>query len=161
MDYKQLLEHSYVIEQQDTISYPPKNRLEYLSDHIFDFTTYDSAISCLFAQKAVEVCDAITNRTTFEYIKSTENYRWFLLMCNMPFFADKLDWGTSIRGAWWTEPSIEDDIVIKSCGLHEGDRQLLELELSLEEWNSFIQAVVEFAQPDTPTKLTPSEDKED
>lgn len=74
------------------------SRLEYLSDHVFGFTTYDSAMAELFARKALEVCAALSNRQTFEYIENAENYRWFLWLCNVPFFASKIEWGTSIRG---------------------------------------------------------------
>lgn len=96
-DYRRMLEEGYGA----IASTEPIGRLEYLSDYIFNFTTYDGEMAELFACKALEVCAAISNRTTFDYIKDAEQYRWYLVMCNMPFFSDKLEWGTSIRGAWW------------------------------------------------------------
>ncbi len=140
MDYLKLLEHSYAMAAGDEC--PPDSRLEFLGEQIFNFTTYDGEMSVLFAEKAIEVCDAITRRETFDYIGSADGYKWFLLMCNMPFFADRLEWGTSIRGAWWDSKSLE------SCGLWDGDKQLLELNFAPGEWNEFARALVEFARSD-------------
>jgi hypothetical protein len=79
---------------------------------------------------------------TNEYIESSpENYRWHIIMCNMPFFANRIEWGTSIRGAWW-----KPDITLTSCGLWEDDKQIDTLEFSSDEWASFIHAVVHFSK---------------
>lgn len=121
-----------------------KTRLDYLGDFIFNFTTYDGELSELFAGKAVEVCEAITNRTTFEYIKDAENYRWFILMCNMPFFAGRLTWGGSIRGAWWDNKPTSFD----SCGLWLDGEQCTEIIMSESEWADFIRAIIDFAKED-------------
>ena len=145
MDYLKLLEHSYEVVRTGG-ECPPENRLEYLGDHIFDFTTYDGEMSALFARKAVEVCSAINDGTTFDYIRGdAENYLWYLLMCNMPFFEERLEWGTSIRGAWWgAMPGGQ--IEFQSCGLWVGDDQCADpMKFSAEEWGKFIAAVVEFA----------------
>jgi hypothetical protein len=45
----------------------------------------------------------IKNGTTFEYIKNKNNYKNYILSCN--FILDWLDWGTSIRGAWFNTVS--------------------------------------------------------
>ena len=140
MDYLKLLEHSFEVEKE-VMECPPESRLEYLGDHIFDFTTYDGSMSELFAVKAVEVCVAINDMRTFEYINDPENYKWYLLMCNMPFFVDKLEWGTSIMGAWWNY-----EIEYRSLGLWEGDQQLTEpMKFNQDEWKLFVAAIVEFA----------------
>lgn len=145
MDYNELLEHSYKVASE-TFDCAPESRLEYLGDHIFDFTTYDGEISALFARKAVEVCAAINNKLTFDYIKEPHDYCWFLLMCNMPFFAERLEWGTSIRGSWWGDTKPGKQIEYQSCGLWIGDEQLHQtMSFSREEWEKFIAAVVEFA----------------
>lgn len=144
MDYLKMLEHSYERERE-TAYVPPEPRLEYLGEYIFDFTTYDSDMSAEFARKAVEVCNAINTRTTFDYIADAANYRWFLLMCNMPFFADRLDWGTSIRGAFWKYGPIEH----QCYGLWDGDKQLADpMKYTTEQWAEFCLAVVEFADPE-------------
>lgn len=141
MDYLALLQHSYAVEQT-TSDNPPDSPLEYLSQYIFDFTTYDSEMSERFAAKAVEVCAAINDRQTFRYIEDAKQYQWYLLMCNMPFFAGQLDWGTSIRGAWWRH----DDILFESDGLWVGDEQRLSWTFTGETWRQFITAIIAFAR---------------
>lgn len=144
MYYLNLLRHSFAVESESG-ECPPESRLAYLSRNVFDFTTYDSEMDELFAAKAVEACVAISNGTTHEYISDAENYKWYLLMCNMPFFAERLEWGTSIRGAWWGGQS-GNLIGFQSCGLWDGDRQLSEpMPFSTNEWLKFIGAVIEFA----------------
>lgn len=138
MDYLKMLEHSYILAALDEC--PPESRLEFLGEQVFDFTTYDGVMSALFAEKAIEVCDAINNKSTFDYIKDHEKYRWYLLMCNMPFFAGRLNWGTSIRGAWWEAKKLE------SCGLYEGEDQILSLDFTHEQWVEFAAALVDFAR---------------
>jgi hypothetical protein len=138
MDYLKLLTESY---ESDRFCGKPGSRLEYLSDYIFDFTTYEDEAAELFARKAVEVAAEINNGTTFDYIKRHEDRIWFLLMVNMPFFYPRLEWGTSIRGAWWQHDNHELD----SCGLFDGETQLGRLTFTRDEWREFIAAVVEFA----------------
>lgn len=87
------------------------SKLEFLSCYIFDFTTYDSGMDKIFAQKMLDVIECILNKTNFQYIKaSNENYLNYLTMINMPFLKDKLDWGTSIRGAWF---NLDNDCSIR------------------------------------------------
>jgi len=140
MDYLELLNNSYDTERLYS-GCSPESRLEYLGDDIFEFTTYDGEMSVLFAKKAIEVCIAITERTTFEYIKDPENYRWYLLMVNMPFFAERIEWGSSVRGAWW-----HHKVSFRSFGLWNGGEQMAEeMTFNQEEWKAFIRAVIEFA----------------
>jgi hypothetical protein len=119
-------------------------RLEFLSDYIFDFTTYDRGMAELFTRKALEVCAAISEQRTFDYIKDEDNYRWYLLMVNMPFFAERLDWGTSIRGAWWSHGAHK----LESCGIWRDHEQVTALEFTRNEWLAFVAALVEFAAVD-------------
>ena len=142
MDYLNLLEHSYKETKINTEA-ESIERLEFLADYIFDFTTYENVISSMMAEKAIEVCKAISHRQTFDYIATEDGNLWYLIMVNMPFFQDKLEWGTSIRGAWW-DLHGDATFTIESCGLLEGDEQLLELKLNETQWNEFIQAMIEF-----------------
>lgn len=155
MDYLKLLENSYEMEKM-TSDCPPETRLAFLSEHIFNITTYDGKMDDFFGRKAVEVCAAITNRTTFAFIKNPDNYQWFLIICNMPFFCTRLGWGTSIRGAWWDfgydNGKENTSYNITSCGIWDGEEQLTELQFSEEEWVTFMQAIVEFSQ----IKMTPN-----
>ena len=142
MDYLNLLEHSYK-EIKATRGGHELERLEFLADDIFDFTTYESTISSMMAKKAIEVCKAISDKKTFDYIDSEEGNLWYLIMINMPFFKNKLEWGTSIRGAWWDLYS-DKNFIIESCGLFENDEQLLELKLNEKQWGEFIEAMIKF-----------------
>jgi hypothetical protein len=154
-EYKALLEHSYVENNRHTCN-PVDSRLEYLAENIFDFTTYESGKDELFARKAIEVCKAISEGTTFDYIENDENRNWFLIMCNMPFFSRKIDWGTSIRGAWWSVP-YNGRIALNSCGLYVEDMQLGTLYFTTrDEWEKFITAVVEFAAPEMNAEVASS-----
>lgn len=139
MDYLKLLEHSYATVCA-VYSCPPESRLEYLSDAIFEFTTDESGMSELFASKAIDVCEAINDRKTFEYIKDRDNRMWFLLMCNMPFFSVRIECGTSVRGSWWLPCDLE------VFGLYIGDEQLLKLDFPIGGWNEFVTALVSFAR---------------
>ena len=140
-DHKAFLEHSYANDNESGDG----SRLEYLASHLFHFDTYDGEMDALFARKAVEVCAAITRKKTFEYIKNPTNYKWYLLMCNMPFFVNRIEWGTSIRGAWWDF----DDQKIDSCGFYIDGKQLtIEQRLDVDDWERFMEAVIEFAAPE-------------
>lgn len=155
--YLKLLEESFAQESDPQMSgMVSETRLVFLGTQIFNFTTYDDGMTDLFTRKAVEVVRAVNDRTTFEYIKaSTENYQWYLLMCNMPFFADKLEWGTSVRGAWWdiTHPHREV-YKLNTCGLwKDGDQVEPEFKED-DEWTAFMQAVVEFAATEMTTTET-------
>ena len=90
-------------EEVETSECPPRNKLAFIGSDVFDFTTYDGAMDEFLAGKMIEVVDCILNGTTFEYQKDEANYINYLTMVNMPFLKDKLEWGTSIRGAWFDE----------------------------------------------------------
>lgn len=141
MDYSAMLTHSYKSECERDPELP---RYSFLACHVFDFTTYDDGMDKFLAVRAIQVCEAITHKKTFEYIESSEeNYRWYIAMCNMPFFARKIEWGTSIRGAWWNS-----QITLQSCGLWDGDDQIDRLEFSSVEWEGFIHALIRFSKGD-------------
>lgn len=148
MDYIKLLTDGFNTENGPCIPYA--SRLDYLGSEIFDITTYDSSMTEKIASKLLETIKAITERTTFEYIKIEENYHWYLLMVNMPFFQGKLNWGCSIRGAWWDLSELWNPngvTTFTSCGLYDGDQQVTELKFSTdEEWVNFMKAVIEFAE---------------
>lgn len=147
MDYLDLLEWSYQVESEEDAR-GLRGRLEFLAQHVFDFTTYESTADKLFARKAVEVCEALTNRTTFDYIGCNDSRIWYLLMCNMPFFATRIEWGSSIRGAWWAG-SPGELIGLQSFGFWSGETQLVEaIKFTPDEWIAFIRAVIVFAAPE-------------
>lgn len=141
LDYKRMLEEGY---KETAALLDDTSRLEFLADHIFNFTTYEGDYSELFAKKALEVCAAISDRKTFEYIAQPEGRLWYLLMVNMPFFSDKLEWGTSIRGAWWgAQP--HNTIEFSSCGLFlDGEQLYKPMKFTEDQWREFVAAVIAF-----------------
>lgn len=67
----------------------------------FGITTYDSAVDALFSETIVQVLEVIRDKTTFEYIKEHDKYLKYLVVVNYPMIHDILNWGGSIRGAWF------------------------------------------------------------
>lgn len=133
---KKMLEDSYIMSGGEV------SRLEWLSEYIFDFDTYETEYAELFAKNAINVCEAINNGSTFEFIKDLNNRMWFLIMCNMPFFKNKITWGTSIRGAFW-----DCNIVLTSCGLYDANQeQILRIDFNGDEWSDFVKSLIEFSR---------------
>jgi len=141
IDYLKMLEDGH--SAMDEIhGYGRTSRHEYLSEHIFQFIAYENRMAELFASKALDVCVAITERKVFDYLgDSDENRMWFLLMCNMPFFANRIDWGTSVRCAWWVYP-----VNLGSEALFLGGQQVSgTMVMGFDEWREFVSAMVDYA----------------
>ena len=144
MDYLKLLRDSYK-ETADNRDDPTLEKLEFLANDIFGFKTYENVVSSMMAKKALEVCKAISDKKTFDYIASEEGNFWYLVTVNMPFFENRLEWGTSIRGAWWALWGNKE-FTIESFGLFSDGEQILELKLNETEWSKFIEAMIKFAE---------------
>ena len=144
MDYLKLLKESYK-ETAENRDDPTLEKFEFLAYDIFGFTTYENIVSSMLAQKALEVCKAISDKKTFDYIASEEGNLWYLVMVNMPFFENRLEWGTSIRGAWW-DLWGDKEFTIESFGLFSDGEQILELKLNEGEWPKFIEAMIRFTE---------------
>lgn len=113
----------------DTMNMGLESKEEYVGSMIFDFTTYDGDLYSLFALEMIEVIDCILNRKTFKYIKDKNNYKNYILMCNMPFLVDKLEWGGSIRGAWFYQTKPYEF----SCG---------EIKIGMGEMEQFFRELI-------------------
>jgi hypothetical protein len=120
------------------------SRLNYLGEYVFKFTTYDSEMGEFFAAVALEVATAITDNATPAFIdNSTMHHKWYLAMVNMPFFSGRLEWGCSVRNAWWDHDYYE----VGPVGLYEdGEQQLGPLVLTRSEWIEFIKGMLSFAK---------------
>lgn len=137
-DFRQMLEEGYA----EITKAEPMTRLAYLSDYIFQLVTYEAAD--LLANDALEVCEAINEGKTYQYImQDAQKSYMYILLVNMPFFIEKIEWGISIRGAWWQEV-----IHFSSCGLWLAGKQVMTKSHSLtrEEWQQFIAAMIEFGR---------------
>ena len=142
-DFLKMLEHSFLIqcEHECFCGNGDYSKLEYLGENIFSFVTYESEFVSKMAKWAIDTCVAISDRKTFEMVDDDEAGNWYLIMVNMPFFESKLEWGSSIRGAWWEDSS---GIKINSYGLYDGEEQVLELFLEKGEMVNFSRAMYKF-----------------
>lgn len=96
-NYRNQLEELYKDSDIET-------KLEFISMVIFDFHLADKDMDETFAIWMIEVLECILNQENTQYIEeSFENYTIYLIMVNMPFLKNKLECGTSIRGAWFEE----------------------------------------------------------
>lgn len=107
--------------------------------NIFDITTYDSDIDRLFAEQIVEVLEQIANRTTFEYIKNAECYVRYLTVVNFKGVYPLLNWGGSIRGAWFD--ANEDEPFEPEVGLDVYEEVEYLTITSGEEMGEFVRAL--------------------
>lgn len=120
----------------------------YLSQFIFNFTTYDDEMDELFVKKALEVCAAISEMgRRIDFMKDPEDYKWYLIMVNMPFFSDKIEWGTSVRCAWWT--SDPGKIVLTTNGVWIDGDTPQKIRFTRPDWEDFIRAMQLFAKETT------------
>lgn len=78
-----------------------QKRHMFLADGIVGITTDDWGLDLEFGENLLEVITQIHNKTTFKYVKDKNNYKKYIIYCN--FIIDWIDWGVSIRGAWFDE----------------------------------------------------------
>lgn len=79
------------------------NKYEWAASHVFNIHTYDSSLDELFVKKILEVCKVILDDKNFEYIKDEKNYMSFVAVCQRLNSLGWIDWGSSIRGAWFKD----------------------------------------------------------
>lgn len=106
----------------------------FLSCFVFDFTLYDSSKEVQWSEEMLTVIRAILERTTFGMFREPASEEVYLKMVNMPFLQGRLEWGTSIRGAWFQT----DDDWLLPCNItvESGDLQVF-ME-ALIEWSGAI-----------------------
>jgi hypothetical protein len=141
-NYKEQLDKLYLEEKDNEC--PPGNKFQFLGNSIFNFTTYDGGVDELFAKKMLEVIDCIYNKKTFDYQNDKVNYINYLTMVNMPFMKGKLEWGTSIRGAWFDEyghhsENEEDKVYSITYDWKIPKKEIMEFMKQLLEWSKEAQ----------------------
>ena len=93
-----------------------ENKYEWVASEVLGLATYDGSLDEIFVKKFCEVCKCIADRKTFEYIESSqENYITYILVCQLLTDKHWIDWGTSIRGAWFDESSRSEKILEWTC----------------------------------------------
>ena len=126
MNYKEQLQARYESEKEHQDSF---SIVEFISGSVFNFTTYDENVDLILCKKMFKVLECILHRDTFNYIDSNEDsYLNYITMVNMPFLTGRLNWGTSIRGAWFDsdEYIIVCDITVKIGEFEQFIKELFE-----------------------------------
>lgn len=106
-------------------------KLVFISREILGLTTYDTGLDVHFGNMVLETMKQIQNRTTFKFIEDKNNYTNYILSCN--FIIDWLDWGSSIRGAWFSEydGKITPDFALSNI---EYDKDSFPITKGFMEW---------------------------
>ena len=79
------------------------NKYEWAASHIFNLATYDGKLDEKFVKLILEVCEVILENKNFDYIEDETNYFTFIAVCQRLNSLGWIDWGTSIRGAWFND----------------------------------------------------------
>lgn len=82
-------------------------KYEWAAMNIFDLCTYDGSLDEKFVKAIIEVCNVILEDRNFEYIKDEKNYIKYILVCQIFEQFRWIDWGTSIRGAWFQRENFK------------------------------------------------------
>lgn len=150
-----LLEHSYAHNQEsyskgDAQRY--NSRLDFVGGGLLEFTTYCPEICEEMTRRALPVIRRINNADNppSNWVDDFEQHTWHIVMCNLPFFANRINWGTSIRFPWWDLDRYSDKPVTYCVAeLYIGKKQLCcNLIFTKEEWKEYMQAVLDFCAPE-------------
>lgn len=142
MKFLKLIEDDYKIQKLEECDQKHElSKVEYIAEQFFGYCTYEIEVSEFMTIKSLEICRAITDRKTMQYIKNIENNTWYLVLLHMPFFYKKIEWGTSIRATWW---NIEDVLVNYSFIVKK------------DEWVEFINDLIEFSGVTITTSTLPA-----
>lgn len=83
-------------------------KYEWAARKIFNLTTYDAGLDEAFVKTIVEVCKVILERRNFEYIRNKDNYVIYIIVCQLLNRFGWINWGTSIRGAWFESTNSQN-----------------------------------------------------
>jgi hypothetical protein len=113
-------------------------KYSYIASIIFNITSYDSELDEFYVKKLLEFFEIIESNEILS--DSLEDYKIYVLLANLPTIASILNWGTSIRSAFFTDP-----VVINTYGIFQEGKQInLNIKFSAENWIIFIEAIKGF-----------------
>lgn len=87
-----------------------QNVYTWAASEIFDLTTYDDGLDEIFVRTICTVAKGIILRRTFDFMNDDSLYIAYIVVCNMFERRHWIDWGTSIRGAWFDENTKAEPI---------------------------------------------------
>lgn len=124
------------------------SKYEWAADEIFQLCTYDSGLDEIFVRDILEVCKVILDWTNFEYISNRQNYLKYILVCQLLNEFRWIDWGTSIRGAWFDGYDNDARPILEAKDWYEctpeGLNEHTMLKVSFNKDN--IKALIEFME---------------
>ncbi|MCL2310894.1 MAG: hypothetical protein FWC41_00185 [Firmicutes bacterium] len=91
---------------------------------ILNFAAYDDDISLKWGKIIIEVMKVIYRRQNFEYIKDKSNYEKYLMVANILNKLGIIEWGTSIRGAWFDIGKMEPHYALGNQPLFNDEDEL-------------------------------------
>lgn len=92
------------------------NKYDWAASEVFGLVTYDGELDKLFVERICDVCKYIAAGKTYEFINmSPENYITYSLVCQVLYKKRWINWGTSIRGAFFDGYYSDNSILEWSC----------------------------------------------
>lgn len=132
--------------EEERTWYPDEwDKYTWAARKIFELTTYDSGIDERFVKDIIEVCKIILEKRNYEYIKDESNYIKYILVCQMLKQFNWIDWGTSIRGAWFGAPnrsSSKDILEYLEWGDNDGWHKIESVPFTKDN----LRALIEFME---------------
>ena len=98
MNITDLLEKNY----QSSAEHHQQTRKAWLAESVFGTCSYDDDMAEWFADIIIAAASIISKEAVL-MVDDEDEYRNYLIAVNLPFFDTRLNWGTSIRGAWWDD----------------------------------------------------------
>ena len=117
------------------------DKYEWAANYIFELITYDAALDEKFVKDIIEVCKVIIDKRNYDYIKDDNNYIKYILVCQLLDRFQWINWGTSIRGAWFELSKTPDSKVI----LEKLSNNTEEVHFS----HNNLKTLIEFMEEDT------------
>ena len=91
-------------EEAQTFSECIESKHEWIATNVFGLATYDAGLDKIFVDVIFNICKVILEQDTYEFIESSDdNYIVYILVCQLLDRMKWIEWGTSIRGAWFAE----------------------------------------------------------
>ena len=88
-------------DEQSTWSGDRESKYEWAASNIFELCTYDGGLDERFVKDILEVCKVILDQQNYEYIEDENNYVKYILVCQTLRQFNWIDWGISLRGAYF------------------------------------------------------------
>ena len=121
------------------------SKYQFLSNLVFGLGAYDDEIEEKWGKAIFEVMCAIRDRKTFEYIDIDDtHYERYLLVCQLLNQNNWINWGSSIRGAWFEDTLHDQKIMLDMLGVSIADERFDEegIVWSVENAKTLLEWVV-------------------